>query len=178
MAIKVVGTDSSPTIQESTLAGYRGKEITDGSKGKSNTGALKSIFASPLSKNSDEGADVSSPENYKKWFLNNVLKGQTNGFNYGLGRVNMEFTDAPDLNDVETGGEGKPATPFVPNPTSPGEGIVSAANVQPAPKEFTDKLSPNGAFPPGTDTIVDNANLRNTAKIAVDNLSEILVPTK
>ena len=47
----------------------------------------------------------------------------------GLNSFNRDFTGTerdpvPDLNDVITGGSGLPASPFVPNPTSPGPGSV------------------------------------------------------
>ena len=47
----------------------------------------------------------------------------------GLSSFNRDFIGTerdpvPDLNDVKTGGSGLPASPFVPNPTSPGPGSV------------------------------------------------------
>jgi hypothetical protein len=37
----------------------------------------------------------------------------------------LTFSDAPDLNDVDTGGGGLPASPFVPNPASSPTGLPS-----------------------------------------------------
>ena len=90
----------------------------------------------------------------------------------------MEFSGAPNLNNVETGGQGLPATPFVPNPTSPGEGVVSAANVAPAPKEFVNNQTPS-AWPQESEGIVNYADLASTAKaVAVDGIEAILTPVK
>jgi hypothetical protein len=50
---------------------------------------------------------------------------------WGLSSVSLEFADAPNLNDVETGGAGLPATPYVPNITSPGEGNANNALAMP-----------------------------------------------
>jgi hypothetical protein len=36
--------------------------------------------------------------------------------------VNLDYSGAPKLSDVVVGGEGKPGTPYTPNPASPGEG--------------------------------------------------------
>lgn len=40
-----------------------------------------------------------------------------------FGTVNLDFSDAPDLRTVQTGGGGLPATPYAPNPASPGPGL-------------------------------------------------------
>jgi len=48
----------------------------------------------------------------------------------GFPNFNTAYTanGAPDLDTVETGGGGLPATPYVPNPDSPGPGSQSAAD--------------------------------------------------
>ena len=66
----------------------------------------------------------------KKQFQNEVLDTTVvNG--HGLNSFNTDFTDAPDLNDVETGGGGLPASPYGPNLTSPGPGSVNASDMPP-----------------------------------------------
>ncbi len=60
---------------------------------------------------------------------------------HGLNSYNRDFVGTtqdpvPNLEDVETGGGGLPASPYIPNLTSPGPGSLSAAD-QP---EFTGTL--------------------------------------
>jgi hypothetical protein len=43
------------------------------------------------------------------------------GHTFGL--VKTDFSDAPDLSTVATGGGGLPGTPYGPNPSSPGPGL-------------------------------------------------------
>jgi len=40
------------------------------------------------------------------------------------------------MDDVETGGAGLPASPFVPNPVSPGEGSTDPSDQGEAPADF------------------------------------------
>ena len=68
----------------------------------------------------------------KHTFQGDALDGVvTSGF--GLNSFNRDFSknDPPDLEDVETGGGGLPATPYVPNPTSPGPGSTFAGDQAP-----------------------------------------------
>jgi len=54
----------------------------------------------------------------------------------------LRFGNTPDINSVETGGEGLPATPFVPNPTSPGPGSVNPSDQAP----FQGTIEPNTQY--------------------------------
>ena len=47
----------------------------------------------------------------------------------GLNSFNLDFSDAPDFADVETGAGGLPSTPFTPNLTSPGPGSMNASDM-------------------------------------------------
>ena len=49
---------------------------------------------------------------------------------YGMSSYDMNYSNngTPDLNTVETGGEGKPSTPYSPNLTSPGAGSYLAVD--------------------------------------------------
>ena len=49
----------------------------------------------------------------------------------GLSSYDRDYVGAPNLEDVQTGGGGLPATPYTPNLTSPGPGSFNAAD-QPA----------------------------------------------
>ena len=46
----------------------------------------------------------------------------------GINSFSRDYSDAPNILDVETGGGGKPASPFVPNLASPGPGSVNPAD--------------------------------------------------
>tara|TARA_Y100000593_G_C4300032_1_gene332844 strand:- start:1672 stop:2076 length:405 start_codon:yes stop_codon:yes gene_type:complete len=82
--------------------------------------------ASPIY--SGQLTDAERTDAMQKLALDNVV---TSGF--GLNSFNRDFSqnDPPNLAEVETGGGGLPATPFVPNPTSPGPGSVFAGDQAP-----------------------------------------------
>ena len=86
--------------------------------------------ASPIFK-----GDITDEER-KKLYQELALDGTVTG-GHGVNSFNRDYIDAPDLNEVETGGEGKPASPYVPNLTSPGPGSINAA----------DQLEYNGELP-------------------------------
>ena len=83
---------------------------------------LQAIFsASPV-----HNGDLTDDER-KKEFQNLVLDGTTLG-GLGFNSFNKDYDGAPDLNNVKTGGGGKPASPYMPNLTSPGPGSMNAAD--------------------------------------------------
>lgn len=63
----------------------------------------------------------------KRTYQELALDGTVVGGN-GINSYNRDFVDAPDISEVETGGGGLPASPYMPNITSPGPGSVSAAD--------------------------------------------------
>ena len=68
-------------------------------------------------------------EERKTAFQSEALDGSvTNGLGFNSFDRDYAANGAPDLADVETGGGGKPATPYVPNPSSPGPGSTSAVD--------------------------------------------------
>lgn len=74
-------------------------------------------------------------EERKEAFQKLVLDGEVlNG--HGLNSFDRDYKGAPNLEEVETGGGGLPASPFVPNLMSPGPGSVNAADQN----EFTGDL--------------------------------------
>ena len=91
-------------------------------KGARNQSNLQTAFPSSPLYNGDM-----SDEERKKLFQELVLDGTVNS-GHGLNSFNRDYQDAPDITQVETGGGGKPASPYVPNLTSPGPGSVSAAD--------------------------------------------------
>jgi hypothetical protein len=98
--------------------------------GSRNDANLKRIFsASPLPGYLNELSD----ESIVKFYQKDVLDGKvSDGFGFPMFDTNyMKENGAPDLSKVDTGGGGKPATPYVPNLNSPGPGITTA-NAVPA----------------------------------------------
>ena len=98
--------------------------------GARNQSNLQSIF-----KNSPIYAGTLTDEERKKLFQELCLDGDVvsqggplAGPGLGVNSFNRDFTGAPDLTQVETGGAGKPASPFVPSLTSPGPGSGNAAD--------------------------------------------------
>jgi hypothetical protein len=58
------------------------------------------------------------------------------GQGHGINSYSRDFSGAPDLSQVETGGGGLPASPYMPNPASPGPGSISPADIP----EFIGKI--------------------------------------
>ena len=81
----------------------------------SDTERRKSFQALALDGNVNDDVEVAGVQ---------VPGGQGNGIN----SHSREYTDAPDLNDVVTGGGGLPASPYMPNLTSPGPGSLNASD--------------------------------------------------
>ena len=107
-------------------------------KGTSNTTNLRKMFPeSPIYTTSDPISDSERLESYQKFLdlddvasddLQKNILGYYGFASYGY---NYNANGAPELADVETGGGGLPATPYTPNPSSPGPGSANAST-QPA----------------------------------------------
>jgi hypothetical protein len=54
---------------------------------------------------------------------NEVNTSPINDGGHTFGLVNRDYSDAPDLSTVRTGGGGLPGTPYSPTPASPGPGM-------------------------------------------------------
>jgi hypothetical protein len=176
--LKIKTTYSSDTIEAGGLgAGAAG---IAGQPGTRNDASLKAAFSgSPLvgyseaeikAGGEEDALDYSDPAALKTWFINNVVKGDIEDKSYGLGKYNLDYEQAPNLGNVERGGEGMPATPFVPNPTSPGEGSTNASTQEPASDAFISKQTPDGAAFSGKN-ITQAANLADSAKEIVDRIT-------
>jgi len=107
---------------------------------------LQAMFgASPI-----YAGDLTDDER-KSTFQADALDGVvTSGF--GLNSFNRDFSqnDAPNLEDVATGGGGLPATPYVPNPTSPGPGSTFAGDQAPFTGEIPESSPEFGSGLGGT----------------------------
>jgi hypothetical protein len=69
-----------------------------------------------------------------------VAAGVINDGGYAFGSFDLNYTGVPDLETVVVGGEGLPASPYVPNPASPGPGSVSPFDIP----EYTGALPEKG----------------------------------
>ena len=190
--LKIEGTFSQVTVEPDSVLGYRGTQKgTDGAPGKANKETLTQLFVgSPLvgynlegkiTIPGDEDLDISSPEAYKKWFLKNVVQGSLVDKSFGLSDFSLDYKGSPNLAEVETGAGGLPATPFVPNPVSPGEGKVDPFSIESAaPDEtFVKKQTPSAPFKGKSSHDVTiggdvnpKANPANTAQDIKDRLTE------
>ena len=147
--------------------------------GTRNEQNLKGLFpSSPLynAASSDvpnEGAAKLQPAEYAQWFLDHVVNGAVPGSDgyYGFSEAyNRDFNGAgasvpggpPDFKDVKTGGGGLPATAFVPNPASPGEGNGVSADAKPEAKDFAAQISAKKPSTPGAGAAA-NEDARNPA---------------
>jgi len=75
--------------------------------------------------------DVTDDER-KSAFQSEVLDGTVqNGLGFSSFDRDYANNGAPNFDDVETGGGGLPATPFTPNPSSPGAGSTFAGDQPP-----------------------------------------------
>ncbi len=105
--------------------------ITNRGFGTSDTETVKASFpASPIH------SGEMTVESIKQQFQDEVIDGTVNDGGHTFGTFNRDYAEAPDLNEVETGGGGLPATPFVPNPVSPGPGSINATDQGEAPDGF------------------------------------------
>lgn len=101
---------------------------------------LRSAFPeSPVYKN--DITDKERKETYQAEALDGTV---VNG--HGLNSFSRDYVGTtqnpvPNLEDVETGGGGKPASPFIPNLTSPGPGSLSAADQPEFDGELPDPAS-------------------------------------
>jgi len=182
MTQKVEKTSAQVTIEADSM-GYHGASNTEGSPGRANKTALTAIFnGSPLPGYSPveitaggekDKIDLSSPAKYREWFFQNVVKGVVDGVAYGLEIFDLDYGKAPNLSDVKTGDRGQPATPFVPNPTSPGEGSVSPTTQNTASPEYVKQLTPSAPFEGSDVSVSGDGTKANTARNPVNTAQEI-----
>ena len=105
-------------------------ENTTSHGSKANRGALKSLFNSPYGEGTSYDAAAA------KAMYQAVLDGTNeDGGNY-FGAVDMDYGGAPDYADVPTGGGGLPASPWVPNPSSPVDGVNNPGSIPAAPDGY------------------------------------------
>ena len=127
------------------------------------------------------------PAGLKAWFLSNVVNGvvpsSDNYYGYP-GGIGMDFSGSPDMKTVEVGGAGLPATPYVPNPSSPGSPEDGTINVDyttiPASPEFAAQQNARNPNNYGSDLARTGMNVaapeRNPVNVAKKvNLNSFLL---
>lgn len=126
-----------PSVKQTTVEAA----VTERDFGSSDTNSLKlSYRASPI-----YAGELTVAER-EQAFRNLVQDGKVVG-GFGIPEYNREFNEngAPNLDDVKTGAGGLPASPYVPNPASPGPGSQNPSDLPAPPEGF-------GAKDTATDT--------------------------
>ena len=103
-----------------------------------------------------------SPAERKAFYLDLLNSTVQNGYGFSEG-VSLNYVDAPDMTAIPEGA----ASPFLPNPTSPGEGNGANPAAKPAaPEAFANATANPGTFPGGpTVTPGEVSPADTTAKI-------------
>ena len=140
--------------------------------GKSDSTTLQSMYpASPYLVS--VGLTTSDAAKYKTEVLALLLNGVVEG-NQQIGSYNRDYSGngAPNYADVKTGAGGLPASPWVPNPVSPGEGSVNPSDMGAPPEGFG--LNPTNGSHAGSSTAVTAGNRNPSASSS--NMSTINLP--
>lgn len=112
------------------------------SMGKSSTEILKASYpANPVGVEAPLVDDGTISSDLATNFSELCLDGTISDDGHTFGEFNLDFADAPAYDDVETGGGGLPASPWVPNPVSPGPGSQNPADVGDPPEGFGEEPS-------------------------------------
>lgn len=99
--------------------------------GSSDSATIKASFpGSPIH------AGEMTAESVKEDFQSAVIDGTVNDGGHTFGTFSKDYSGAPDLAQVETGAGGLPASPYVPNPVSPGAGSLNPTDMAAAPDGF------------------------------------------
>ena len=123
--------------------------VTTFKKGGSSTSRMNAVYASsPMYKGDVD--DASQKAEYQKVLDEQI---QDNGT---FGTFDPNYSDAPDIKEgsIGTGGGGLPASAWVPNPVSPGEGSMLASDQAAAPEGYGQ--NPNAQFGAGADASARN----------------------
>ena len=126
----------------------------------------KAFHQSPINGEDRTLTDEAAKEEYEK-----VLDEPINDAGHFFGEFNPKFVNAPDLKEVKTGGGGLPATPYVPNVASPGEGSNNPTDLPEPPN--TDQVASNTTFGAGGGTTDPS---KTSAEVAKSKLGDYLMP--
>lgn len=126
---------------------------TDGTPGKSNSILMSECFAaSPIHQHEDPLSDDGTLDAaIRTHFQSLCLDGVVNDGGHTFGEYNLDFAaGAPDYGDVETGEGGLPASPWVPNPASPGPGSMNPTDLPAPPDGYGETPNPQWGTGVGT----------------------------
>tara|TARA_B100000686_G_C16759170_1_gene957539 strand:+ start:650 stop:1222 length:573 start_codon:yes stop_codon:yes gene_type:complete len=98
--------------------------------------------------------------------------GVINDAGYFYDTFNLNYPSAPNLEDVETGEQGLPASPYYPNPMSPGPGSVSHATIPEYTGAPVTQHSVWGSGLPGT-----TSPSETSTNIANQTIGELIGPS-
>ena len=116
--------------------------VTEKTMGKASTNDMRNIYTkSPIY------TEEMTNDGLREEFQSIVLDAVINDAGHTFGTFDTGYVDAPVIADVATGGGGDPASPWVPNPTSPGPGSMNAADQAEAPDGYGQ--TPMGQFGSG-----------------------------
>lgn len=105
--------------------------VTNRDKGKADSSTLSAIYTKSPIHTSDLTAHGVAGQ-----YQELALDGEVNDQGHTFGVLNRDYVDAPDYGDVETGGGGLPASAWVPNPVSPGDGSQNPADQADPPDNY------------------------------------------
>jgi hypothetical protein len=109
-----------------------------GGSGKSDIAVLQKAFpGSPVY------AGSLTDEYATDQYMDIVTNAEVNDGGHTFGTVDLNYSQAPDLNDVEVGGAGKPGSPYAPNIASPPEG-QNPADIPESGVEATERARGSG----------------------------------
>jgi hypothetical protein len=140
-----------------------------GQYGRSSTERLRSAFpGSPINIGRTDKINSFDRNGVRRWYSTNVLRGETNDGGHTFGTFDMNYTTAPNYDDVESGAAGKPASAWVPNPSSPGEGNgVNPASQSEAPENFGNNPSDTPFEGEGSQLSPEVSSKRTVARMYV-----------
>lgn len=96
---------------------------TTRANGSSDTEALKTAYpGSPLYNNVGGEPSYLTDASVQEFFEGEVIDGEVDDSGHTFGTFNRDYVDAPNLEEVVTGGGGLPGSPYAPNVASPPEG--------------------------------------------------------
>jgi len=140
--------------------------VTTHGVGSSDTAAHQRAFpGSPF--HSGELTD----DGVKEQFVELAIDGETNDEGHTFGVFNRDYVDAPNLEEVETGGGGLPGTPYTPNIAVPESGM-NPADIPESGVEATEAVKGSGGPFPGDGLVSPH---ESSARVARQTLGSLIL---
>jgi hypothetical protein len=149
-----------------------GITVTEKGLGKSGSNELANIFATSPIIGTPKVGDALTHDGVRTQYQADVLDATINDAGHTFGTFDTSYTLAPDYADVPTtpGSECYPASAWVPNPNSPGEGTTNPADIPAAPDGYG--ITPNDTPGSGVGSIDSPAT--TSAKISTHTLGDYI----